>query len=68
MFSKLKGRIIEKFGTQKRFAEVLGVSNNLVSLKMQKKVEFSKEDMISWGKMLDIPPEQFHEYFFLANE
>jgi len=68
MFSKLKGRVIEKFGTQKKFAEALGVSENLVSLKFQKKVEFSKDDMSQWGKLLDIPPEQFHEYFFLVEE
>ncbi|MBO7732811.1 MAG: DUF739 family protein [Methanobrevibacter sp.] len=64
MFSKLKGRIIEKFGTQKRFAEVLGMHNNLVSQRMQKKIAFSKDDMLKWGKLLDIPPEQFYEYFF----
>lgn len=64
MFRKLKARIIEKYGTQKVFAEALGVSNNLISLKMQKKVAFSKEDMIQWGELLDIPPEQFYEYFF----
>lgn len=68
MFSKLKGRIIEKFGTQKKFAEALGVSNNLVSLKMQKRCEFSKEDMLRWGELLDIPPEQFYDFFFLATE
>lgn len=64
MFNKLKGRIIEKYGTQKVFAEALGVSNNLVSLKMQGKVPFSKEDMIKWSELLDIPPEHYYEYFF----
>lgn len=64
MFRKLKARIIEKFGTQKLFAEALGVSKNLISLKMTKKVEFSKEDMLKWGELLDIPPEHFYEYFF----
>lgn len=64
MFRKLKARIIEKFGTQKLFAEALGVSNNLISLKMTKRVEFSKEDMLKWGELLGIPPEQYYEYFF----
>jgi len=64
MFRKLRARIIEKYGTQKVFAETLKVSNNLVSLKMQNRVVFSKEDMIKWGELLDIPPEQFYEYFF----
>ena len=51
MFGKLKGRIIEKFGTQKKFAEVLGIHENLISLRMQKRIAFSKEDMLKWGKL-----------------
>lgn len=67
-YGKLKGRIVEKFGSQSRFAEALGTTENTVSRKMQSKVEFSKEDMIKWAKLLDIPKDDIPDYFFCAED
>ena len=36
-YNKLRGRIIEKYGTQEKFARELGVSKNSLSLKMNGK-------------------------------
>ena len=67
-YGKLKGRIVEKFGSQSRFAEALGTTENTVSRKMQSKVEFSKEDMIKWAKLLDIPKDDIPDYFVCTDD
>lgn len=63
-YRKLRGRIVEKFGTNKKFAEAVGVSENSMSLKLNGKTGFSKEDMILWGKLLEIDVSEFGDYFF----
>ena len=63
-FSKLKGRIIEKFGSQSAFAKVYKISKNSLSLKMNGKVPFSSDDIIKFSKLLDISRHEIGEYFF----
>lgn len=63
-YNKLKGRIVEKFGSQAKFAAALGMTENTVSRKMQDKVEFSKDDMVRWAELLDIDSSKFWDYFF----
>lgn len=63
-YSKLKGRIIEKFGSQTAFVKAFGVSENTFSLKMNNKVRFTTDDITRIIKMLDIPEEAIGEYFF----
>lgn len=63
-YDKLRGRIIEKFGTQEKFADVLGISKTSLSKKMTGKTGFSQADMIKWGKLLDINACSYGDYFF----
>lgn len=63
-YKKLRGRIVEKFGTQASFAEKIGISNNSMSKKMQGKTGLSQEDMELWASLLDIDRKDFPEYFF----
>ena len=63
-YNKLRGRIIEKYKTQERFAKSLGISKNSLSLKMNGKTSFSQEDVKKWCGMLDIKTEEIGEYFF----
>lgn len=63
-YGKLKGRIVEKFGSQSKFAEALGTTDTTLSRKMQSKTEFSKEDMVKWSKLLEIPMSEIPDYFF----
>ena len=64
LFNKLKGRIVEKYGSQNKFAKALNVSGQWVSMKMQGKSPFTKQDMSTWGKLLDIDKEEYIDYFF----
>lgn len=63
-YHKLKGRIIEKYDTQGKFAEVIGISMNSMSKKMTGKVGFSKADIALWCELLDIRQSEIGEFFF----
>ena len=63
-YNKLRGRIVEMYGTQERFAEALGMTKQGLSLKMTGKTEFSQRDMNRWCELLNIPKEQIVDYFF----
>ena len=63
-FSKLKGRIIEKYGSQSEFARAFGISENSLSLKMNNKSRFSADDIVKITDMLDIPQSDVGLYFF----
>lgn len=63
-YSKLKGRIIEKYGTQGRFAEALGVSMNAVSKKLNARTSFNKKEILVWAALLDIKQDEIGVYFF----
>lgn len=63
-YSKLRGRIIEKYGTLSKFAEVLGTSLVVVSNKMNNKTSFSRADMEQWAGLLEISGNEYDLYFF----
>ncbi len=63
-FKKLRGKMIEKYGTQADFAKAYGVSNTTLSCKMQNKRPFTTRDILKMVKMLDIPKEEVGVYFF----
>ena len=63
-YKKLRGRIIEKFDTQEKFAKAIGISENSLSKKMQCKTGISQADIKLWASLLDISIEEYGEYFF----
>ena len=63
-YRKLRGRIIEKYGSQDKFAEAIGTTSVTVSKKMTGKVQFSQDDIILWCEALDIPLMEAGPYFF----
>lgn len=63
-YNKLRGRIVEKYGSQGSFAETLGLSSNSISRKLNCKTGFSQEDMRTWGNLLGISQNEYGEYFF----
>ena len=64
-YSKLRGRIIEKFGSQSRFAKHLGITEQTVTAKLNGRSRFTQEDIIAWCNALDIEPENVGDYFFV---
>lgn len=63
-YKKLRGRIVEKYGTQEKFARAIGISETALSKKMQCKTGISQSDICLWSKLLNIRPEEYGEYFF----
>lgn len=63
-YSKLRGKIVEKYGSQTAFVKAFGVSENVFSQKMNNKVRFTSDDIIKISGMLDISSNEIGVYFF----
>lgn len=63
-YSKLNGRIIEKFGTQYNFAAAMTLSERSISLKLNGKVRWKDEEIYKASELLEINPKDISEYFF----
>lgn len=61
-YSALRGRIVEKCGTIKKYAELLNQSNRTVSLKLQNEVRFSQDDISNSIEILEL--DEVKPYFF----
>lgn len=63
-YGKLRGRIIERYGSLLKFSLALGVSMNTFSKKMNNKVRFSPDDIVKISSLLEIPQDEIGTYFF----
>lgn len=63
-YSKLKGRIVEKYGSQKNFYKALGWNNSSLAMKLAGKTKFTIYEIPMLCEMLEIPIEQLGVYFF----
>lgn len=64
-FSKLRGRIVEKFGSCAAFAAAVGLPESSVSARLHNKVKIDSDEIMRWSQpeVLDIPPGEIHVYF-----
>lgn len=64
-YSRLRGRIIEKFGNFTAFAEATGQKKSNLSSKLSNKARISSEEMLAWSApdKLDIAPRDLYVYF-----
>lgn len=63
-YSKLKGRIIEKFGSQIDFAKAMNWSGRTLTLKMNNKVPWKQTDIYRAIKILELDETDIPVYFF----
>ena len=65
-FSKLDGRITEKYGTRKRFCGAINMKESSLSARMNNKIPFRSDEiiLISSPTVLDIPHAHIAEHFF----
>lgn len=63
-YSKLLGRITEKYGNNGNFACKMGLSERTISLKLNNKIDFKQNEIIKAKKLLEISDEELHNYFF----
>lgn len=67
-YSKLKGRIVEKFGTQSKFAEALNTKGCNVSNLLSGRVHFTQIMIDRWITLLEIEISEIGVYFFMPKE
>ncbi len=63
-YSKLLGRIVEKFGTQYKFAQAIKLSERTVSLKLNGKIGWKQEEIAKICDILEIDSSKIPDYFF----
>ena len=63
-YAKLRGEIIAKYQTNELFAQDLSMSAATLSAKLNGKSEWKAPEMVEACRLLGIPLERAHEYFF----
>ena len=63
-YRKLNGRIHEVCGSQKAFAEAIGISTVSLSRKMKNKAYFSQKEIEKSKEVLQLEPGAVAAYFF----
>jgi len=63
-YSKLKGRIKEKYGSQQDFAKAIGLSEKNISDKLNNKSYWKQSDIDAATELLGIKKEDIGIYFF----
>lgn len=63
-YSKLRGKIIEKFRTLGEFSKAMRWSERTNSLKLNGRVEWKQNEIIRAIRLLGIDPEDIDIYFF----
>ena len=63
-YSKLKGKIKEKCGSQKAFAERLGINEGTLTFKLQGTTCFTQDEIMKSIEILSIEPVDLSVYFF----
>ena len=63
-YSRLKGKIVEIFGSQRKFCEEYGISQTNWSLKMNNKVRFKDDEIVELSIFLNLEPDDIPKYFF----
>ena len=63
-YSKLRGRIKEKLGTEGEFSRRIGRTQNYVSKVFRNGTYFSQTDIADGAEVLEIPVDEIGLYFF----
>lgn len=62
-FSKLRGRIVEKYGSCGRFAAAMGHSKVWLSSRLNNVVPWRADEIRDAAALLDIAPEEIPKFF-----
>ena len=63
-YSKLKGKIVEMYGSQTKFAEILNISTSSLSKKMNGKTDWTQSEILCACDCLNIDKTRVADYFF----
>ena len=63
-YSKLRGRIIELYGSQAAFSKLMGISSHSLSLKMNGKRVWTQKEISKAIDLLELKKDDIKIYFF----
>lgn len=63
-YSKLRGRIVEKYQTIGRFCDAFGITKTAMSDKLNNRARFKQTDIMRIVELLEIDQNDIPEYFF----
>jgi hypothetical protein len=63
-YSKLKGKIVEKFGSQIMFSEAMDMSTRTMSLKLNGKRLWRQDEICKAIQLLELSDTDIQAYFF----
>lgn len=63
-YSKLRGRIVEKFGSQQKFAEAMKLSERTITLKLKGRIPWKQTEICKAVELLELGTEDIPIYFF----
>lgn len=63
-YNRLRGKIVEVFGSQKKFSEEIKLSEQSVTAKLNGRSDFSQSDIVRWSNALHIELDEIGSYFF----
>ena len=63
-YSKLNGKIVEVFGTKKKFAQSINLSEKSISDKTNNKRSWQQQEISKACELLRIPSDEINSYFF----
>lgn len=63
-YAKLRGKIREVFGTNRKFSEAIGMEYSSLSAKLNNKSPWKREEMEKACIALGIPIEEVYVYFY----
>ena len=61
-YRKLRGKIIEKCGTQYKFAQLMGLSKATITAKMQSKSSFTQDEISKAMEILSLSKDEVRKY------
>lgn len=63
-YNKLRGRIVEVYGSQSKFSEIIGQSEQNITAKLAGRSSFTQDNIVTWCKALNIDQADIGNYFF----
>ena len=63
-YSRLRGRIVERYGTLRAFVNELPIGSVAFTQKMKGRVAFKNDEIITMAEKLDIGKNEIPDYFF----
>ena len=65
-YRKLRGKIVEVYGSTASFCKSIGKNRSAVSNKLKNGQSMRQEDIILYAHALGIPESDYSDYFFTA--